>query len=422
VAWAGPCRARAEGDYDNHMAGAAGGGGRAATAAAAALILGALGVIGWALGTGGPAPLEAVAVQRDAVYVGPTSCDDARLAAEARSPATPWCTLRRALSAAPTGAEVLVAPGRYPPLELDGRPDKYRPVDFRAQSPEQAVLERVVLNSVEGISFTGFAFVGGAQLINSSDMRLEGNRFSGGGIYIRSSRGVRIVGNTVRGMRGEARGLLAQGSADPDVPGNVDLVISGNTFADIEHDAVAVYNSHSDVRITDNRITNIREPEDFEYHTDAMQLMGGEDVVVRGNVIDDVTHGILIKDGVASRRLRVSRNLVTDSSGAGLQIFNAPHAQVSRNTVWGTRYGMILDDVDGVAGNRIDLTANVVDELLVYAPRSVRRARGNVFGRGTPVGRGARVGMPRFVDERRGDLRIRRSGAGPVPGAQLRVR
>lgn len=397
-------------------------GGRALTGVAGALLLGATALLAWALAGGGGVDLRAAAQGRTAVYVGQIACSDARPAEEVHDPATPWCTLRRALTSAPAGADVVVGAGRYPPLELDGRPDAYRSVTFRAQEGKRPVLTGVKLNSVRGIGFTGFAFAGGAEIANSSEVRIEGNRFTNGGITIKSSRDVRIAGNTVRKLRGTVRGLIAQGSADPDRPGNVDLVITHNRFEDIEHDAIAVYNSHRRVRITDNRIAHVREPEDFALHTDAMQLMGGTNVTVRGNVISDVTHGILIKDGVASRGLTVERNLITDSPGAGLQIFNAPGARVVRNTVWDTAFGTILDDVPGVPGNRVMLIGNVFDQLLVQAPRSVRSARDNVFGRGAAVGRDAETGRPRFVDAGDGDFRLRRKGSADVPGAQKRVR
>ncbi len=394
-------------------------GGRAGTLIAGVLSLGAVAVLAWALGSGGGTKLPAVAQPRAALHVAQSGCDDGRPPEAVHDAATPWCTLRRALQAAPSGSEVVVGPGRYEALELDGRPDAYHPVAFVAQEGERPVLAGVKLNSVRGVSFTGFGFVGGAEIAHSSDIRIESNRFRGGGITIKSSRGVRVVGNSVRHLRGTVRGLIAQGSAKPGEPGNVDLVISHNRFEDIEHDAIAVYNSHSRVRISDNRITHVREPQNFPLHTDAMQLMGGDDVTLRGNVISDVTHGILIKDGVASTGLTVERNLITDSPGAGLQVFNAPGARIVRNTVWDTRFGTILDDVPGVQADSVTLIGNVFDQLLVQSPDAVADARDNVFGYGETVGSGARVGAPRFVDPESGDFRLR--GSGSATGAQKRV-
>jgi len=406
--------------------------GRAATLLAGALAIVAVALLATALARGpGDASRASVAPGRavqgessNRVYVAQTGCDDARPPEVARNPSTPWCSLDRALRAAPAQAEVLVGPGRYPTLRLDGRQTPYQQVAFRARSRrDRPLLRGVWLNSVAGISFSGFLFEGGAAFLNSGDMRVTDNGFAAAGIYVKSSHRVAIVGNRVRGVRGETRGLLAQGSADPSARANEDLLVDRNVFEDIQHDAIAVYNSNRRVRLTNNVISRIREPPNFRFHSDAMQLMGGEDALVSGNVISDVTHGILVKDGVKSTGLRIEGNLVARSSGAALQVFNAPEARVRRNTFWRTRFGLILANVPSIEGRtRIVLEHNVIDQLLIQAPGAVASARNNIFGRGKLVGRKARRGRPAFVNAAAGDYRIRlRRGVRP-PGAQLRVR
>jgi len=406
--------------------------GRATTIVACAVALGALVLLGLALrgGTGGS--LRAGVAREppgrpdsaNVVYVAPAKCDDSRSADAARKPTTPWCSLDRALRAAPPDSEVLVGPGRYPPLRLDGRQTPYREVAFRPRFPAQRpLLQGVSLRGVSNISFSGFLFEGGAAFEDSSDVRLADNGFASAGIYLKSSHRVAIVGNRVRRVRGETRGLLVQGAADPAARASEDVLIDRNLFEDIQHDAIAVYNSNRRVRVLNNRIRRVREPPGFRFHTDALQMMGGENAVVSGNVIDNVTHGILIKDGVASTGLRIERNLVTRSRAAALQVFNAPGARIRRNTFWGTGFGLILANVPTIAGRtNVVLEHNVIDELLVQASGAIRSARGNVFGRGAPVGLGARVARPRFVDAAAGDFRIRSRGGVRPPGAQLRVR
>src|SRR5918992_1858775 len=51
-------------------------------------------------------------------------CSNARSAAQAASPRTPWCSLKRAVAAAPSGSTVLVRAGRYPELEVED--DRHR--------------------------------------------------------------------------------------------------------------------------------------------------------------------------------------------------------------------------------------------------------------------------------------------------------
>lgn len=407
---------------------------RLVTAAAVGIVLLAAALVGVVI-TGGRGaddrsaaptrpPVQERVIER-AAHVGGANCDDQRTAEQAGDPATPWCTLDRAAKAAPPGTTVLVAPGRYPVLHLNGTPDRAHLLAFRSADPSRrAVLEGVTANRVRGITFSGFLFVGDAEIRSSQDVRIEDNGFAGHIIYTRQSQRVRIIGNRVRHIRGEQRAFLAQGYGKPGARSTEDLEVRGNLFDDIDHDAIAVYNGYRDVVIADNVISRVHQPEGFRYHSDAMQFMGGVGMTVRGNVIRNVSHGILFKDGPPSEDLRVEGNLVTGTMGAGLQVFNAPGAVIDGNTVWGVRYGLIIGNKDPAAAS-MTLTDNVLQsyQLLVGEPP---RARRNVFGRNPTVGAQAVQGSPKFVDPRRGDFRIRSSdpGAGlsrdaTPPGAQL---
>jgi hypothetical protein len=66
----------------------------------------------------------APAAARAATYVDVAgrggACSDARSAAQAASPATPWCSLTSAAAKAPSGGTVLVRGGSYPYTQIDG--------------------------------------------------------------------------------------------------------------------------------------------------------------------------------------------------------------------------------------------------------------------------------------------------------------
>jgi hypothetical protein len=368
-----------------------------------------------------------------AVYVAPTGCDDNRTVDQARRSTTPWCSLDHAAQAAPRESEIRVGPGKYPTLRLVSSSSRARDLTFRAADPRRRPeLAGVELKRVSGVAFIGFLFTRGAALDSVRDVRLEHNGFASSWIYIRTSQRVSIVGNRIRRVRGAPRALLAQGAVKPGIPTTEHLVIRGNLFEDIQHDAIAVYNRHRYVTVEGNKISRVLRPKGFELHSDSMQFMGGERLTVRNNVLHDSHQGILIKDGRPSTGLVVAGNLVTRITGAGLQIFNAPGARVSNNTIWGTRFGTIFANDPKVRGRTsVRLDSNVMDQLIVDAGRGARvvGGTGNVFGRGRTYGARARRDRPRFVNPGRGDLRIRsaRPGAGvarrgEVPGAQLRVR
>ena len=366
----------------------------------------------------------------NARYVSRTRCDDHRTAAEARDPATPWCTLGAAARSAPAGSEIRVAAGSYPLVRLTGR---VRDLVFRPADPKvRPTLAGAELERARNVSLTGFRLTAPAKLMSTAGVTLRDNDFDGTYIYARTSRRTTIVGNRIHRVHGGDRALLAQGSFTPDGPTTEDLVVRGNRFEDVHHDAIAVYNGYRRVLVEGNEISGVSRPAGFPLHSDAMQFMGGDHLTVRDNVVFDCNQGILIKDGSASTRLDVTGNLITRVTGAGLQIFNAPGAHVARNTVWGTRFGTIFRNDGNVDGQTsVTLDGNVLDQLIVDATvgASVAAGAGNVFGRGRSYGSRSYRGKPNFVDVEAGDLRIlaAQPGAGlppgrEVPGSRMRIR
>jgi parallel beta helix pectate lyase-like protein len=364
----------------------------------------------------------------DALYVGQTGCDDARDVDVARDARTPWCTLAHAARTAPAGSEILVLGGHYPVLSLAGA-DLKGDLTVRAADPaSRPVLAGLQLSRVRRLQVSQVVFTGPVSMLASADVKIEDNGFASSNVYMRRCYRVSLIGNRFRDVRNGQRAILAQGGVRPQDPTTEDLVIRGNRFDNIAHDAIAVYNGYQRVTVEDNRIEHVWRPENAPYHSDAMQFMGGSHLTVRRNVLSDNNQGILVKDGRPSRHLVVTGNLIMDG-GAGLQLFNAPRARVTQNTIWNTRWGLILNnDARPRARTSVDLRRNVLDRLIVLAGSRVH-ASGNVFRSGAAYGRPAYSGRPRFIDAGRGDYRIRRGhpGAGipshaRLPGAQARLR
>ncbi len=376
-------------------------------------IAAALSLLAVALTSGSPSSTPE-ARARSVVHVGDRGCRDERSAAEASRVRTPWCTLTRAATAAPAGAVVKVAAGRHEPLSLSGGPR--RDLTFRAA--KRARLTGLQLHGVTGVRLEGFRVTGGVELFDVDRVVLQGNDFARTGIHMKTSRRVQIVDNRFRGLRGETRGILAQGSSAPAGRDNEDIVVRRNTFDRLEHDAIAFYNGYRRVRVEGNRISRVIQPEGFAKHTDAMQFMGGDRLTIRRNVVRDSSQGILVKDGGPSTRLVVRGNLLHGISGAGLQLFDAPGAQVVANTVWDSRYGSFLrNDPVAPETSSVSLRRNVLDRLTIEDPAMVSYAAGNLFGSGATVGDPAYRGRPNFVDPAGGDYRIDRAR----PGAELRA-
>ena len=406
---------------------------RLTTAVSLAIAIGALVVLGAVLMLGGDdsaqAPRTPAAPTRSAVYVSARSCDDKRSAETVHDAATPWCTLDRAIAAAPRGSQVMVAPGDYPVLKVAGDGSD-RDLRLRPAGDRRPTLAGAQLTGVRGIGFTGFLFTGAVTIRESSDVTIADNGFASTTLYTRQSRRVTVAGNRFRDVTNGERALLAQGAIAPNQPTTEDLVIRDNLFDNIAHDAIAVYNGYRNVTVQGNHITHVWRPENADYHSDSMQFMGGDGLTIRDNVLNDNNQGILVKDGRESTHLVVEGNLITDG-GAGLQLFNAPDARVAHNTIWGTRFGTIFDNDTSLPGRTsVALVDNVLDQLLVETDRDARvaEASGNVFGRGSLYGRPAYRGEPNFRDAARGDFRLAAGDpgagvpAGPTtPGSRLRV-
>jgi hypothetical protein len=413
--------------------------GRPATIAAAALITIAVAALVYAL-SHGDAPSSRAArtpaggASGPALYVGGKGCSDSRSPSDVRHSATPWCTLRHAAAAAPAGSAISVAPGRYPALSVtSGSGGLDDNVTFRSRDPRRRPqLAGLTMTHVNGATVQGFAVTGTLNLIGTNRVTVRDNDFNGGNLYLRQTRATSVVNNRFRHVYGGKRALLAQGSYAKGQPTTRDLVVRGNRFDDIRHDAIALYNGYEHATVERNTIAGVTRPPNFPLHSDSMQFMGGDRLTVRGNVLHDDAQGILVKDGSASTHLIVEDNLITRiPHGAGLQLFNAPGAVVRNNTVWGTAYGTIFDnDVRLHGRTAVQLNENVLDQLTVVPDRTARVTGGgsNVFGRGRPYGQPAYRGTPNFMNARGGDLRVRRGSPGAglpggkqPPGAQKRV-
>ena len=363
-------------------------------------------------------------------HVGGAGCDDAHTAADAMSAGTAWCTLSHATLIAPPNATILIAPGAYEALAADGV-SAQQGLHFEPLNPKQRpVLHGATLKYIHGYQFTNLSFDASLAINKSTGIVVRGNRFTGAGVYVRQSQDVAITKNSIAHLKGIVRGILLQSTYAAGAPTNENIEIRGNRIADTQLDAIAVYNGYRNITIAGNRIQDVRQPAGFAYHSDGLQLMGGDGATVEGNVIGHVTHGIIVKDGPPTTHLTIKRNLVYGVDGAALQLYNTPGANLKQNTFWSARFGVILDNDRNVSGfTSTRLAGNVLIDLSARSPGAVSSATGNVFGRGKRVGRPAYRGRPRFVNARGGDYRIRsaRPGAGihrgsTVPGAQLRGR
>ena len=270
-------------------------------------------------------------------------CNDSNSVAQAAAAATPWCSLNRALAAAPDGSRVLVHRGAYPQLVVAGGPKRKQPItvspspgDEGAVSIKGFDLKDVSFVRFEGVVLTTTARIGpnsdNVEIVGSlsqnstvnikpgSDNTLiERNRFQ-----VPAGYGV-VLSDETKGSTGEIKNTL----------------IRWNNFEAVGADAVQAKN-FAGLRIEGNEIQNVKRRTKAE-HADAIQtVFGGRDLSIVGNYIHDGEGGLLIKDGAVDGLLLANNTFTRVRGSWPVMIYDTTRPVIVNNTVWGNGYGMIL--------------------------------------------------------------------------------
>ncbi len=286
----------------------------------------------------------------DGTSIGGT-CDDLRAPASV-SVTTPWCSISRALSAAPDGSTVSVRAGDYPLTSVKRRPrEQYvtvRPYESEVVTAAGLTMEDSSHIRVEDLRFMGRVTVG----VGSQHIQLIGNDITGQGVSMRVARDVLIEGNRIHDLTyegasgGAGYGIWMTGSwSDPArTPGIFDVVIKDNLFERIPADAIQM-GAVDGVRIEGNEFTKISPFLDPTEHSDSIQMYGtAKNVTIRRNNFHDTTHGVIAK-GYSYPGLIIENNLMVRMPGTALNIYDAPGVRIVNNTVWDVEIALRFNDL-----------------------------------------------------------------------------
>jgi hypothetical protein len=353
-------------------------------------------------------------------------CDDGRSAAQARMPATPLCSITRALALAHAGTTIAVRGGSYPALEVSGlRPARPIVVEaWRSGRTQEAVhLPAIRLSDgashlrFRGLRLTGSATAPSFQIMDggSRDVQLAGSRITSAGqdaVELRwGTSNVTLERNWIH-TTGRGSGVVFAETSDlPGAPYREarvpirDVIIRGNHFDGIAVDAIRPANFDGLV-VDGNEIEGIVENGE---HCDAFQsVFGGRRLVFRNNYLhDNAGQGLFIKDGRVTGAVVENNIFVHNRLEIQVQLFDTVGLRFVNNTVWDNQLNMILrrDVRDAVIRN------NLIQDLEVEDPAAARRELRqdhNVIGGGWSWGaqRGDLHARPRFVDAARMDYRL----------------
>ena len=335
-------------------------------------------------------------------YVDPASlggrCSDDREASEARSTSTPWCSLGRAVEAAPAGATVLLRRSTYPAVSIDRSPA--RKLRVRAFRDERAVLTAVEVGGggvrLEGLDITGTVTL----LADAAEVAFVGNSWitdgRSGGTNLDIEAGVRRVlveRNTIaQGSSADAANAINFSSTDA-LPPIKRVTIRDNRIGPMGGggDAIQAKNTR-DLLVEGNEIFGLSRPAGSASHPDAFQsIYGAVRLTLRGNFIHDIAaQGVFVQVFRGPNRgFRAEDNVIARVAYPWVAFsFAAEDARVVHNTIGG------LLRV-GESTRRAAVVANIAGTLLIDPAAQLRRADYNLVG-----------GVPQYRDVEENDFRL----------------
>jgi hypothetical protein len=287
-------------------------------------------------------------------------CDDGRPASEV-DPAHPWCSLRRAVAAAPPGATVVVRRGSYPRLTVT-KVRHSRMVTLRARVGEQPRVDGVTVSGsanlrIDGMRITGLSRIEDSDHIQVVDSDMSPNGFgTSGGSDLLFARDdfhdltIDLQPASVPGPRCNSftpnAGLAPRCGFGLRIGGTARVVVRDSRFRNIPADAIQA-SATTGLQILRNRFDHIAPFIDTAEHSDTIQFVGGNVApVIRQNIITRARGVIAIPDD-GNVPGNMSNGVIEDNVFAGpgdfaVKLWDATGVRFVGNTAWGTSHGVQL--------------------------------------------------------------------------------
>ena len=355
-------------------------------------------------------------------------CRDDRKPAAAADPGTPWCSLTRAIRAAPSGSTVLVRRGRYPRLVVEGAPRRGW-VTLTPAPGETVTLDSFDLENTRWVRFRRFRINGATNTIGFGNRHIDVlDSDITVSTHVRPSAHLRFVGNVIHDLPGppanslDGVGLwIVNGTAGQ----TTDVVIRGNRFSHLNNDAV--FTDGTRILIEDNVFEHIQSPDNTWAHADVIQTQGVFDITIRDNYGVDNDSGIL-NSAALSHGWVIENNVFIRSDSQPVQLDNkVQDLKLVNNTFWQSGGATLLRwDASAPRNPHRWLISNNIVTRIDVDPRLNTEQDHNLVlidpFHGPPVGVGSTLGVaPKFVDPAAGDYRLAQGSPGIDAGGSVEV-
>ena len=311
-------------------------------------------------------------------------------AAAAERSATP-STLSSVFAGAGGGDVIRLSSGSYGTFRGASKPST---VTLKA-ADGASVTMGLSLNGVDNLRFEGLT-VSGAEISGSaSNITIRGSRFTGH-VLIRADQlanaGIVLDDNDHRdinvcGTCYEGRITVIRDSGSPS-----GVVISNSRFSGGNTDGLQI--GGRGVRVLGNEFSNLRQGDPSVAHTDAVQLYGQSETVLRGNYFHDVVNGIVAWDG-ATREV-IEDNVIMTTGGQPAVALESDNGSVVRHNTM-VRSGLRLFNK---SGNAPGTGTRVLDNIIPSFNResgSLAEENFNLIAGGGGSGPRDLRGVPIFV-------------------------
>ena len=236
-----------------------------------------------------------------------------------------------AVSGAAAGSTICLNSGSYGGVTLNGVSKNPR-VTIRSTTGDGASLNLTFGSGTNGITVDSVTVTGGRMTGNTTrNITIQNSTFTGHLVIDGLANSNVLLNNNTHNN--------IQGGGQFSAPARIHLSYGSST-----HSGVTIQNSLMDggsadgvqtgagVNIIDNEFVNIREGSCSDCHTDAIQLLGAADSVIRGNYIHNVSTGIVAFDGIT--RAIIENNVIdTGDRPWGIELYSDTNSIVRHNTL-----------------------------------------------------------------------------------------